>query len=146
MEKKKEHRFSNTDIKNPKKIEKYDVFAKNLKILETKKCFSNFCNLTEKSEEKKLISKPSKKIGKSWRCGKIHLVDESLLSDQTCRSGIFLTTTAMIVMMNATWGIKKNYSTFWLGNLKSKLFQKIRMFLCSKPSEAKDICMKLYVE
>lgn len=99
---KKKHRFSNTDIKNPKKIEKYDVFAKNLKILETKKCFSNFCNLTEKSEEKKLISKPSKKIGKSWRCGKIHLVDESLLSDQTCRSGIFLTTTAMIVMMNAT--------------------------------------------
>lgn len=49
-------------------------------------------------------------------------------------------------MMNATWGIKKNYSTFWLGNLKSKLFQKIRMFLCSKPSEAKDISMKLYVE
>ena len=51
---KKKHRFSNTDIKKPKKIEKYDVFAKNLKILETKKCFFNFCNLTEKSEEKKI--------------------------------------------------------------------------------------------
>ena len=133
-------------ISKIKKNRKIWFFCKKSENPRNKKCFFNFCNLTEKNKKKWLISKPSKKIGKSWSCGKIHLVDESLLSDQTCRSGIFLTTTAMIVMMNATWGMKKKYSTFWLGNLKSKLFQKIRMFLCSKPSEAKDICMKLYVE
>ena len=47
---KKEHRFSNTDIKNQKKIEKYDFFAKS-ENPRNKKCFFNFCNLTEKNKK-----------------------------------------------------------------------------------------------